>query len=433
MRRLTNKAFKFGAFSLKQRKVIEWWMKGSPFRDYDGIIADGSIRSGKTIAMILGFVLWSVHCFKGENFILSGRSIGALKRNVVKPMLQILTARRISYNYNRSENYIEFGGNTYYLFGANNEASQDVLQGITAAGWLGDEVALQPQSFVEQAIGRCSIEGSKIWLNCNPESPKHYVYLELIKKARDKRLFHLHFLLDDNLTLSEKIKERYRRMFSGVWFDRFILGLWKAAQGAIYDMFDEKIHVVSDLPQMIKYWVSCDYGTSNPTVFLLIGLGVDRKYYVIDEWRWDSKEKHKQLSDAEYSQEYKKWIKSWGVTPLRVLVDPSAASFKVQLKKDGVQNVMNADNNVLDGIRRTSTMFKMLRLFIHIRCVTTRSEVPNYIWDPKAQLKGEDKPVKQNDHSPDCIRYFANHIKPKLARQSAVGGERKDVTNYKPR
>jgi PBSX family phage terminase large subunit len=173
-------AFAFQPFSKRQKQAITWWMAQSPYADYDGIVADGAVRSGKTVAMIVGFVLWSTGCFAGENFIVSGKSIGTLKRNVVAPMCQILQALGIAYQYHRAENYLEFCGNTYYLFGANNEASQDVLQGLTAAGWLGDEVALHPQNFIEQAIARCSVEGAKFWLNCNPENPYHYVKTELI-------------------------------------------------------------------------------------------------------------------------------------------------------------------------------------------------------------------------------------------------------------
>lgn len=417
MRRVTK--FRFGTFSIKQRQAVEWWMQGSPFADYDGIIADGSIRSGKTIAFILGFVLWSVKNFSGENFILSGKSIGALKRNVVHPMLSILAALRIKCTYNRSENYLEFGGNTYYLFGANNEASQDTLQGITAAGWLGDEVALQPQSFIEQAIGRCSVEGSKIWLNCNPESPNHYVYTDLVKQAKKKHLFHIHFTLDDNLTLSERIKERYRRMFSGVWFNRFILGEWCVAQGAIYDMFDEDVHVIDKLPdglKIVQYWIACDYGTSNPTVFLLCGLGSDGNYYVLDEWRWDSRKQRRQKTDSEYAVDLKDFIKKHKIYPQSILIDPSAASFIAECRSIHIAEIRPADNVVLDGIRRVGALLSAKKLFFLSVCSGLIDEALGYVWDSKAQERGEDAPVKQRDHGLDALRYFGNHIKRQIGQ-----------------
>jgi len=232
-----NKAFEFKPFSPKQLKLLNFWRKGSPYADCDMVIADGSIRSGKTIADICSFLQWSQETFDGDNFILAGKTMGALKRNVIKPMLQILTAWGWSFNYNRSENFIEIGTNTYFMFGANTEASQDALQGLTAAGAYADEAALFPQSFIDQMIGRCSVDGAKIFLNCNPEGPHHYIKEEFINKAKEKNVYHLHFTMDDNLTLSEKKKAFYRNAFTGVFFKRFILGLWVAADGLIYQIF----------------------------------------------------------------------------------------------------------------------------------------------------------------------------------------------------
>lgn len=190
--------------------------------------------------------MWSQYTFEHQNFILAGKSMGALKRNVLRPLFQILNAKGFKYNYNRSENYIEIGTNTYFCFGANNEASQDVLQGLTAAGGLADEVALFPESFVEQMIARCSVEGSKLWWNCNPEGPRHYIKTEYIDQAAEKNILRLHFTLDDNLTLSPKIKERYKRLFTGLWRKRMIDGLWVMAEGAVYNMFDEEKHLIKD-------------------------------------------------------------------------------------------------------------------------------------------------------------------------------------------
>lgn len=416
-------AFKFGPYSRKQAQVVTWWMPGSPYADWDGIITDGAIRSGKTIADIDGFIEWTRASFHGEAFIVSGKSMGALKRNVLRPMFAIMSAKGIPFYYHRTDNFVECCGNTFYLFGANNEASQDVLQGLTSAGWLADEVALQPESFIEQAIGRCSVPGSKYWLNCNPESPHHHVKKELIDKAVAKRLLRLHFTMDDNLTLAPEVKARYRRMYSGVWYKRLILGLWVAAEGAVYSMFDEDIHVVgdSDIPVIVQHWVTMDYGTTNPTVFLLVGQGVDNCLYVLDEWRWDSRAKGgRSLSDAQLQEEYWKWIRSHrGVQPKYVFIDPSAASFITQLNQGGarkVRGVWPADNNVPDGIRRTSSLLTTRRLRIHKRCTGLIVEMSGYLWDAKAQAKGEDKPVKAEDHGPDALRYLVNSTRNIWAR-----------------
>lgn len=408
---MANPAFKFQPFSLKQKKVLTWWMEPSPYKDYDMIICDGSIRAGKTVAMIDGFLTWSMATFKSENFILAGRSMGALKRNVLKPMFQILAAKGIPYRYIRSgsDTRVEISSNTYYLFGANNEASQDVLQGLTAAGAYADEAALFPESFIKQMIGRCSVEGSKVWMNCNPEGPFHYIKMEYIDKAKEMKVLHLHFTLDDNLSLSSKIKERYKRMFTGLWFKRMILGLWVLAEGVIYDMFDESIHVVDKLPTKFDaYYLGVDYGTGNPTVLLLIGQS-GKNLYVVDEYYWDSSKTGRQKTDIEYSRDLKEFIK--GRYPRAICIDPSAASYILQLRKDGVAGLRKADNSVINGIRTVASFFGEQRLFIYgRRCPNLLKELTNYVWDPKAQEKGEDKPVKQNDHALDALRYVLHTI-----------------------
>jgi len=406
----TAAVFKFQPFSMKQKKVLTWWMDPSPYKDYDMIICDGSIRAGKTIAMIDGFLTWSLATFQNENFILAGRSMGALKRNVLKPMFQILNAKGILYRYIRSgsDTRVEIGSNTYYLFGANNEASQDVLQGLTAAGAYADEAALFPESFIKQMIGRCSVEGSKVWMNCNPEGPFHYIKTEYIDKAKEMKVLRLHFTLDDNLSLSPKTKERYKR-FTGLWFKRMILGLWVLAEGVIYDMFDESIHVVDQLPAKFDaYYAGVDYGTGNPTVILIIGQS-GKNLYVIDEYYWDSSKKGRQKTDIEYSRDLKEFIK--GRYPKAICIDPSAASFILQLRKDGVAGLRKADNSVINGIRTVASFFGEQRLFIYgKKCPNLLKEITNYVWNPKAQEKGEDKPIKANDHALDALRYILHTI-----------------------
>lgn len=395
--------FRFKPFSKKQKKLLTWWLPESPYHDYDMVIADGSIRSGKTIAAIDGFVMWSLATFEHEAFILAGKSMGALKRNVLRPMFKILAAKGIHYRYNRSENYIEIGTNTYYCFGANNEASQDVLQGLTAAGALADEVALFPESFVEQMIARCSVDGAKIWMNCNPESPYHFIKTEYIDKAKEKRILHLHFTLDDNLTLSQKVKDRYKRLFAGLWYKRMILGLWVMAEGVIYDMFNPDKHIVDVLPGGLDHWmVGVDYGTSNPCVFVLIGRA-GKRYYQVREYYWDSRERGKQKTDGEYAEDFIKFLGD--IRPEAIYVDPSAASFIAELRKRRVNNVVPANNDVLPGIHTVSRLLANDELFIHRGCIHSLREFGAYVWDPKAQKRGEDAPLKENDHAHDARRY----------------------------
>jgi PBSX family phage terminase large subunit len=416
MRKLIGAIFRFHPFSKQQRKLLSWWMPHSPYRDHDMVVATGSVRSGKTIAMIDGFIIWALSEFENENFILAGRSIGALKRNVLNPLFAILRAKGIEYRYVRSdEHFIQIGTNTFYCFGASTEASQDTLQGLTAAGALGDEVALMPWSFVEQMIARCSVDGSKLWFNCNPEGPNHKVKTELIDKADEKMILVLQFVLDDNLTLSQKIKDRYKRLFAGLMYKRYILGLWVLAEGVIYDMFDADKHVRKDadgpLPTMREWYMSIDYGTAGSDfVAILIGIGEDDRLYFVREWRWNSKEKQRRLSDLQYSKRLRAWIDSLkkelgDCEPRKIYPDPSAASFIVQMYDDGWQGVTPADNSVLDGIRYFSTLISADRWRIHESCSDAIDEFHSYIWDEKAQERGEDKPLKQRDHSCDAGRY----------------------------
>ena len=398
--------FKFLPPSPQGVRLMSWWMPDSPYKDYDGVIADGSIRSGKTVQAIEGFLLWSQDSFSNEDFIVAGKSIGALRRNVVKPLRSLLSAKGIDHFWHRSENWIRIGTNTYHLFGANNEASQDVVQGMTAAGAFFDEVPLMPQSFVDQAMGRCSVEGSKLWFTDNPEGPQHWFKLEFIDKAEEKQLLHLHFTLDDNPALSDRIKKMYRRMFSGVWFKRFILGLWTLAEGVIYSMFNEEEHCKPALDSYPEYIAGYDYGTSSVTAFGLYGVYRENgvvKVHKIKEYYWDAKKERRQKTDPEYSADMKAFLGD--INPVAIYGDPSASSFKLQLKKDGVRRVKDANNDVVLGIRFVSSLMSTGRYHIDPGCKQTIRETASYSWDPKAQDKGEDKPIKKDDHSSDETRY----------------------------
>jgi PBSX family phage terminase large subunit len=307
-KRRPNK-FKFKPFSKQQQRLIHWWRPGLVSSENDFVIADGSIRSGKTIACIIGFLTWSQEMFEGESFILAGKTMGALKKNVVRPMLQILEAWGWSYTYIRSgtDARIEIGSNVYYLYGANTEAAQDALQGLTAAGAYLDEAALFPRSFIDQAIGRCSVDGWKVWMNCNPEGPHAYIKEEFIDKATEKRVYRLHFVMDDNLTLSVDRKEAYRRAWSpgSVFYKRFILGLWVAADGLIYQQFADNVKQYLVDPkwleenEIIYATIGVDFGgTKSAHSFTLTGFTRGYKQVaVLDEYYCKERINPKQLQD----------------------------------------------------------------------------------------------------------------------------------------
>lgn len=312
--------FDFKPFSEQQRRLIHWWRPMVRYSENNIVIADGAIRSGKTIAMIIGFLTWSQEMFSGQSFILAGKTMGALKKNVVRPMLQMLEAWGWPYTYVRSgtDARIEIGTNVYYLYGANTEASQDALQGLTAAGAYADEAALFPQSFIDQMMGRCSVEGAKIWMNCNPENPHNYIHEEFIRpeKAKQKKVYHLHFMMDDNLTLSRKVKETYysRWPHGSVFYKRFILGLWVAAEGLIYQQFANNVDdylVTSEwllerddrkqLKNEIMYAViGVDFGgTKSAHSFTLTGYTKGYKQVVVlDEWYCKKRINPTQLQEA---------------------------------------------------------------------------------------------------------------------------------------
>lgn len=311
---MRGKAFAFLPFSEKQRQLLYWYTEASPYQSCDILIADGAIRSGKTIACICSFLRWSMLLYRGENFILAGKSIGALKKNVVGPMQQILTAWGVPYRYLRSGvAYLEIAGNVYYLYGANDESAQDSLQGLTAAGAYADEVALFPQNFVEQMIGRCSVDGAKIYMNCNPESPSHYVKTELIDKAREKNICHLHFAMEDNLSLSLKTLQKYRRMFTGVFYKRFILGEWAATDGLVYQQFaDEKERFLLDAPPAdIQYAViGVDFGGSKSAhSFTLTGFTSGFQHVVVLDEYYHNNKKAGRLSPAQVEDAFVDFVR----------------------------------------------------------------------------------------------------------------------------
>lgn len=404
--------FKWGALSKKQKKVLTWWQEGSPYQDYDGIIADGAIRSGKTISMGFSFAVWGTECFDRQNFALCGKTIQSLQRNVIVTLKRQLRAEGYTVQERKSENMLVISdgkhANMFYLFGGKDESSQDLIQGITLAGALFDEVALMPESFVNQATARCSVDGSKWWFNCNPASPQHWFYLNWIKKCRSKRLVYLHFTMIDNLTLTKRIRERYEAQYVGVFYDRYIRGLWVLAEGIIYRCFDKKKHVFTDNPATEgDYYISADYGIQNANVFLLWRKGKGtNKWYCLDEDRWSGREEQTEKSVKELVDGVEDMLKRNNVDrPKAFIIDPSAAALKVELRKRGYI-VKPANNDVLDGIQDVITMILGDNLYFSNKCTETIKEFGLYMWDSKAAERGEDKPVKTNDHGMDAVRYF---------------------------
>ena len=403
--RAKKQAFQFKPFSLKQKKVLTWWCPDSPVKDADGIIADGAIRSGKTLSMSLSYVLWAMNSFNQQNFGMAGKTIGSFRRNVLFWLKLMLASRGYKVVDHRSDNLLVIRKgdtvNYFYIFGGKDERSQDLIQGITLAGMFFDEVALMPESFVNQATGRCSVEGSKLWFNCNPDSPQHWFKAKWIDQCEKKNLLYLHFTMDDNLSLSEKIKNRYRGMYVGVFFKRYILGLWCVAEGLVYSMFDPEKHVTSEhMTGAKEYIVSVDYGTVNP---FSCGLwSFDGKNSIREqEVYYNSREKGRRVDDEEYYHMMDEMIGNHKVS--YIIVDPSAASFIEVIKKHGKYIVKGANNDVLDGIRVVTTFLNKEMIKIHENCKDCISEFGLYCWDEEST---EDAVIKENDHAMDDVRYY---------------------------
>lgn len=409
--------FKFSNFSLKQKMVLEWWMEGSPYKDKDGIIADGSIRSGKTTVMSLSFIIWAMDTFDGENFALCGKTIQSLRRNVVKQLKKMLQTRGYSLQECRIENSmtIRLGNveNEFYLFGGKDEGSQDLIQGITLAGLFLDEAALMPQSFVDQATGRCSVAGSKMWFNCNPKGPDHYIKKEWIDRISELNFIRIHFTMSDNPSLPEKIIRRYESMYSGVFFDRYIRGLWVLASGIIFRYFaeDNEPYLFRDsdifnrgiLKQAFsKIVMGIDFGGNGAkTTFVLSGyIGGYKEFRILEEDSLPVTEDidAKRICDK-FIEFYKAALDRYGRVDW-IFPDSASTTMINSLRSAAGEAGFRSSN--IKGCRKNETadrpktidmLFNSGRLKINERCVNIRKAIGSLVWDEKHPNLPEDKNI----------------------------------------
>ncbi|MGN1081248.1 MAG: PBSX family phage terminase large subunit [Acutalibacteraceae bacterium] len=393
----------FVPFSRKQLTVLTWWCCNSKYKSRDAVICDGAVRSGKTLCMSLSFVLWALSSFDGACFAICGKTVSSLRRNVITPLIPALKDLGFECSLKTSKNLLEIKGfgktALFYLFGGKDESSASLIQGVTLAGVMLDEVALMPRSFVEQALARCSVTGSKMWFNCNPENPYHWFYREWILKSEQKNALYLHFTMKDNPSLSKDIIRRYETLYSGVFYERFVEGKWVAAEGLVYPFFD--LSQLCAVPKDIsEYHISCDYGTVNPFSLGLWGKS-GGTWYRIAEYYYSSKREGSQKTDEEY---YSELLKLAGERKIEsVIVDPSAASFIEVIRRHGKYKPVKAENDVISGIRQVGDAIKSGKIKICKGCGDTVREFSLYRWDESAS---SDKPLKQNDHAMDDIRYF---------------------------
>lgn len=412
--------FDFVPFSQKQSIVMSWWTPTSKYKDFDAIICDGAVRSGKTVSEALSFVLWSMNTFDGKNFALCGKTVGGLRRNVLGPLKQMLKSTGYIIEDSRMEGCFCIGAidketkkkvtNYYYIFGGKDESSQDLIQGITLAGVFLDEVALMPESFVNQATARCSVEGAKFWFSCNPNSPFHWFKKEWINKVTEKKVLYLHFTMDDNPSLSEEVKNRYKALYTGVFYKRYILGLWVAADGIVYPMFDPDVHAIQLKRNWTRIFVAGDFGIQNATTFGIFGYyAPERRYHEIASY-YHSGRDDGQKTTKEYADDLKQFLADNLVMPEYITLDPSAAPMIVELRKDpyfarhGI-DILPAKNRVDLGIQVVSFLLNERKFTLDPSCIKDIEEFTTYAWDSDKLDKGVEEVIKIDDHAMDKIRY----------------------------
>lgn len=399
--------------SLKQQKILAF-----PYTNYDAIICDGAVRSGKTSIMMVAFVDWAMRNFDRQRFGVCGKTVDSAIKNIIVQYTQMSYAqKRYRIKWKRADKILEISDgdktNVFEVFGGKDEASAALIQGRTLAGVLLDEVALMPRSFVDQALTRCSVEGAKYWFSCNPASPKHWFYEEWILKHEKRNALYLHFAMTDNPSLSEKTLERYKNNFTGVFYQRYVLGQWVLADGLVYANFDDDKNTFEQAPFVddagnlkpsAETYIAMDYGIVNPFAAYLwvIYEGVA---YCWKEYYYDSRQKQRQKTDEEHYEALEKLGSNYQIE--QIIIDPSATSMKETIRRHDKYDVRNATNEVIPGICTVATLLDAGMIKIHKSCEGLLKELGLYSWDSDAK---EDAVIKENDHGSDAMRYFAHTI-----------------------
>jgi PBSX family phage terminase large subunit len=373
---------------------------------------EGSIRSGKTVASLIRWLKFIAEAPERGELVMIGKTIRSVFSNLFLPLMdpEITGPYAAEVHYTANAPYATILGRRVHVLGANDSKAESKLRGITLAGAYLDEATLVSKEFFDQLVGRMSIEGAKLFTTTNPDNPAHWLMRDWLANPNTP-VRRWHFTVDDNPFLPAQYVADIKAMYTGLYYRRFVLGEWVAAEGAVFDMWDPDVHVVDLMPRMHR-WIGLgiDYGASNPTAAVLLGLGDDKRLYAVSEYRYDGRQQRRTQTQSETSEAIRAWlsdIPTYGrVRPPFVAVDPSAASFKEQLHRDGLSPVP-ADNSVLDGIRFVSDLLARNKLMVHRSCKGLIAEMPGYSWDDRAALLGEDKPLKVNDHSVDAIRYGA--------------------------
>lgn len=379
-------------------------------------IAHGSVRCGKTVGTLFRFMQAVYECPDSQIWMV-GHSSDTIYQNCVRLLLESpqLAVFRPFCSWLSGKRQLTFMDKTISTLGAKDEGAIGAFQGKTFSLVYCDEMTLYPESIIDMIDTRLSNPHSMGFASMNPSHPNHKLK-QWIDKAEsgNPKYYSLHFTLDDNPYVSEDYKQRIRDSLSGLFYKRNYLGLWCLAEGAVFDFFDRKVNVISKVPRAAEYYVAgIDYGTSNNFACVLMGVNTGRgtqsgaMRWIEKEYVWDSHKMSRQKTNSEYADDVQEFLEPYGVRG--VYIDPSAASFRLELRKRGI-HVIDADNDVLNGLTYMSSEMCKGSLFIHSDCKILIKEMESYVWDPKASEKGDDKPMKKDDHCIDAVRYcFFTH------------------------
>lgn len=387
------------ALTEKQKTLFSDW-KHDRLRRIN--ILEGSVRSGKTYSSLILWALWLYSRPVTGKYLMVGKTMTTLKRNCLEPLLALLGENNMSYSVPGKRAMIF--GRAVDLEGASDARSEEKIRGVTLHGAYIDEITLAPQPFFVMLLSRLSAPGAKLFGTTNPDSPRHWLKVDYLDNPT-LDIYLRKFLLDDNTTLPPEYVENLKLEYTGVFYRRFILGDWVAAEGAIYPMFEVKRHVSEAVPDVRMTWIAADIGHTNPTAFLRLGAGTDGRIWVMDEYYHQVGISSAAKSPRQYARDMIEFAQRMPMQPDGVIVDPAAEGFILQLKEDSNLRIKRADNAVLEGIQLVASAIDAGVLMVHPRCKHLIDELQGYAWDPKAQERGEDKPIKQNDHACDALRY----------------------------
>lgn len=380
-------------------------------------VAEGAIRSGKTVATLLAWILYLDNTPERYH-LMSGRTRQSLLRNVINGdygLLSLAGKHARLCKYKGGEQVVRYGKDRIiYLSGANDDNSYTRIKGLTIGGWYADEVATYPLSYINEALARSAISTDRrIWWTLNPTLPSHPIYTQFLDRYEGREGYNwYHFTLRDNPAMTAARREELAQQYTGRYYQQLILGRRVAPEGAIYDMFDKSRHIISTdeaqrilsaVPEII---ITCDYGTANPCVYLAC-IYTQRTVYVLAEYYWDSRKQGRQKTDAEYVQDMQSFVGALQSSTVTIIVDPSAASYILALRNAGYV-VLSGKNDVLPGIRRISTLLSQDRIKISAGCTNLLRELIGYQWDSAAVAAGQERPRKIDDHAPDALRYYIN-------------------------